>query len=157
MHAPNEGRQVDLGSPRDLRRRMLPPMTKSITKLGLGEYEVEFVREETDGNHYSNIGSTHAAGYASAPALSVCILRVVATDEEVEDGSRQTGWLRAMRSLHRDGRQGSEAGPVGTQVLIDVTPAGGHRARAAVDTPRPCSTHYATRGPFGRSTWAHRS
>lgn len=65
---------------------------KSIATLDEGQYEVEFVREE------SRRGDPEAAGSATEPGakpkpvspLSRCVLRVIGSSEELEDTSRAT-------------------------------------------------------------------
>ena len=67
-------------------------MAKNITALEPGTYLVEFVREERRTSAQANgTASRDGAGTdRTSMALSACILRVVATGDEVEDTSRST-------------------------------------------------------------------
>ncbi|MDB4989042.1 MAG: hypothetical protein JWN04_4220, partial [Myxococcaceae bacterium] len=65
---------------------------KSIATLDEGQYEVEFVREESRRNDPSTAATATEAGAKPKPVspLSRCVLRVVGTDEDLEDTSRAT-------------------------------------------------------------------
>ncbi|MDB4976973.1 MAG: hypothetical protein JWN48_5314 [Myxococcaceae bacterium] len=65
---------------------------KSIATLDEGQYEVEFVREESRRNDPSTAATAAEAGAKPKPVspLSRCVLRVVGTDEDLEDTSRAT-------------------------------------------------------------------
>jgi len=75
-----------------MRTQTTPPGTKDIAALAPGEYEVEFVREQKRIVAQES-GTSEKAVAAMADAqrrLSACILRIVATGEEIEDTSRAT-------------------------------------------------------------------
>ena len=65
---------------------------KSIATLDEGQYEVEFVREESRKNDVASPANTTEPGAKPKPVspLSRCVVRVVGSQEELEDTSRAT-------------------------------------------------------------------
>ena len=108
-----------------------PAGMKSIATLDEGQYEVEFVREESRKNDVATAANAAEPGAKPKPVspLSRCVLRVVGTDEDLEDTSRATA-----------------ASAPGTKFVATVTHGLKYAAFRPVGAPAPDAAQAADEG-----------